>query len=86
MAYCEDQRKLNAKLRFEPCSTLRDWGITIGSDDMTGSGDGPNRPVNTTKKRFIGKAKAEALRKKAFENQSSGNIEDGVITLKGSSP
>lgn len=53
---------------------------------MTGSEDGLNLSVNTPKKRFIGKAKAEALRKKAFENQSGGNIEDGIINLKGATP
>ena len=53
---------------------------------MTTSEDGPARPLTTPKKRFIGKAKAEALRRKASENQAGGNIEDGVITLKGALP
>ena len=60
-------------------------GIILGSD-MTTSEDGPARLSTTPKKRFIGKAKAEALRKKASENQAGGNIEDGVITLKGAFP
>jgi hypothetical protein len=44
-----------------------------------------NTPPITTgpKKRFIGKARAEALRKKATENNSGPNIEDGIITRKG---
>lgn len=49
---------------------------------MTTSEEGPSRPSNTPKKRFIGKAKAEALRKKASE-QSGVNIEDGVLTPRG---
>ena len=53
---------------------------------MTTSEDSPARLSTTPKKRFIGKAKAEALRKKASENQAGGNIEDGVITLKGAFP
>lgn len=53
---------------------------------MTASNDGPSEPLTTPKKRFIGKAKAEALRKRASENQSGGNIEDGVIALKGTLP
>lgn len=53
---------------------------------MITSEDGPARPSTTPKKRFIGKAKAEALRKKASESQSNGNIEDGVIALKGAFP
>jgi hypothetical protein len=60
-------------------------GIVLVAD-MMASEDGPNRSLSTPKKRFIGKAKAEALRKKAVEIQSGGNIEDGVITLKGEFP
>jgi len=37
----------------------------------------------TPKKRFIGKARAEALRRKNAEQQSGPNIEDGVISLNG---
>jgi hypothetical protein len=40
------------------------------------------KPSVTPKKRFIGKARAEALRKKASE-QRPPNIEDGQVTLKG---
>ena len=40
-------------------------------------------PLATPKKRFIGKARAEAIRKKASENQSGPNIEDGMIATKG---
>jgi hypothetical protein len=54
----------------------------LPSDDMTASEDYPSRPLSTPKKRFIGKAKAEALRKKASE-QSGVNIEDGVLTTRG---
>jgi hypothetical protein len=53
---------------------------------MTASKDGPSQSSTTPKKRFIGKAKAEALRKRASEHQSGGNIEDGVIVLKGVLP
>jgi hypothetical protein len=44
---------------------------------MTSSDDAP---TSGPKKRFIGKARAEALRKKLAENQSGPNIEDGVIS------
>jgi len=37
----------------------------------------------TPKKRFIGKARAEALRRKNAEQESGPNIEDGLISLKG---
>ena len=33
----------------------------------------------TPKKRFVGKARAEAVRKKASESENGVNIEDGVI-------
>jgi 2-(3-amino-3-carboxypropyl)histidine synthase len=38
------------------------------------------------KKRFIGKARAEALRKRVAEQSSSPNIEDGVIATRNSLP
>ena len=40
------------------------------------------QPSGVPKKRFIGKARAEALRKKAAE-QSGSNIEDGVLATQG---
>ena len=43
----------------------------------------PSTTSTTPKKRFIGKARAEALRRKNAEQQSGPNIEDGVISLKG---
>ena len=36
-------------------------------------------PSNTPKKRFIGKAKAEALRKKFSEEHPGRTIEDGLV-------
>jgi len=50
---------------------------------MTSDGEQPStQTAATPKKRFIGKARAEALRKKAAQ-QSGGNIEDGVIATRG---
>jgi hypothetical protein len=52
---------------------------------MTAS-DANSTPVPAVpKKRFIGKARAEALRKRLAENHSGPNIEDGVIITKGTS-
>ena len=44
-----------------------------------------NAPMSAAmpKKRFIGKARADALRRKNAEQQSGVNIEDGVISVKG---
>jgi len=59
---------------------------------MTGTEDGQSVPTTTSstapKKRFIGKARAEALRRqKAAEQASSGpNIEDGVIATRSPLP
>ena len=51
--------------------------------NMTNEGEQPSTPAAATpKKRFIGKARAEALRKKAAEHSGS-NIEDGVIATRG---
>ena len=50
---------------------------------MTTDVETPVVPSTGPKKRFIGKARAEALRRKQLENQSGPNIEDGVISLKG---
>ena len=53
---------------------------------MTTSEDAQTPATVTPKKRFIGKARAEALRKKATEQQSGPNIEDGVIATRGTCP
>jgi hypothetical protein len=53
---------------------------------MTASDENAQQSSTTSaapKKRFIGKARAEALRRKNAEQQSGPNIEDGVISLKG---
>ena len=52
---------------------------------MTAVEDQPAVPATGPKKRFIGKARAEALRRKAAEQSSGPNIEDGVIATRGPS-
>lgn len=53
--------------------------------DMTTADEAPTG--NTTKKkRFIGRARAEALRRKAVEQQSGPNIEDGVVATRSTLP
>ena len=49
---------------------------------MTAVENTPSAPAPGPKKRFIGKARAEALRRKATES-SGPNIEDGVIATRG---
>jgi hypothetical protein len=53
---------------------------------MTTSEDAQAPTTVIPKKRFIGKARAETLRKKASEQQSGPNIEDGVIATRGTCP
>jgi hypothetical protein len=50
---------------------------------MTAPEEAQNTPSNGPKKRFIGKARAEALRRKAAEQNSGPSIEDAVITARG---
>ena len=50
---------------------------------MTAAEEAQNTPSNGPKKRFIGKARAEALRRKAVEQNSGPSIEDAVVTARG---
>jgi hypothetical protein len=58
----------------------------MGESAMTAAQEQP--ATAAPKKRFIGKAKAEALRRQALlqkEKKEGISIEDGVVALKGAS-
>ena len=48
--------------------------------------DGAPTENTTKKKKFIGRARAEALRRKAVEQQSGPNIEDGAVATRNTLP